>query len=57
MINISVGIVFYIRLSGDGGVTFFPLSQLRQFDLLIDPANVFYGIVQLVGKFQTLNQW
>ena len=51
----SIGVVFYIGVSGDRGVDGFALAQLRQRSLLIGATNILYSIVQLVGQFQALN--
>ena len=51
----GVGVIFHIGVGGNGGVDGFALTQLRQLGLLVSAANVLHGIMQLIGKLQSLD--
>ena len=54
-VHYSVGVVFHIRVSGDGCVDGFTFTEIGQFRFLVGAANVFHGIVELIGKLQSFN--
>ena len=49
------GVVFYVGVSRNGSVDVLALAQFRQFSLLVVPSDVLDGIVELIGKQQSLN--
>ena len=51
----GIGIVLHIGVGRNGGVNSFAFAQLRQLCLLISAMNVLHGIMQLVGKLQSLD--
>ena len=53
-VHYSIGVVFHIRVSGDGCVDAFTFTEIGQFRFLVGAANVFHGIVELIGKLQSL---
>ena len=52
----GIGEVFYIRVGGDGDALLGRFLQFGRVGLPVLAANVFDGIVQLVGQHQPLNR-
>ena len=52
----GIGIVLHIGVGRNGGVNGFAFAQFRQLCLLISAMNILHGIMQLVGKLQSLDR-